>query len=402
MLDQNAVLSRPLSSRSAAKLANRASFKFGMFISLAALTPVAGWHKPANALNLGSPLVPQRANFSGGVNSATSLGQFPLFSPIINLLALTTESPEVRASEIESPQIDLVEHSLALEQLTPPTQPVAKIYQVKQGDTINKIAGMYGVSVRELVKLNQIANANTIFVDQRLEIPSGAKTLKSLTPKAKAAETLEEDPYIARLKAEIDELRAQYQQEQESGLLQIASDNVASAVEPETQPQTSTIAELTSQSESSSEASLPVDSVALVLPPLSNDKYLPEAFDGYIWPTQGVLTSGYGWRWGRMHRGIDIGAPIGTPIVASAAGKVIGAGWHSGYGNLIRLEHLDGSQTYYAHLDRFLVTHGQQVRQGEQIATMGNTGRSTGPHLHFEIRLSDRTIIDPLILLGSR
>ena len=140
------------------------------------------------------------------------------------------------------------------------------------------------------------------------------------------------------------------------------------------------------------------------LPPLSGpDVYLPSGsmrFNGYIWPSSGILTSGYGWRWGRMHRGIDIAGPIGTPIVAAAPGVVSYAGWNDGgYGNLVEIEHPDGSLTLYAHNDRILVSKGQKVAQGAQIAEMGTTGRSTGPHLHFEIHPNDQGAINPMAVL---
>ncbi len=142
------------------------------------------------------------------------------------------------------------------------------------------------------------------------------------------------------------------------------------------------------------------------LPPLSGpDTYLPGGsmrFNGYIWPSRGILTSGYGWRWGRMHRGIDIAAPIGTPIFAAAPGVVIYAGWNSGgYGNLVEIEHPDGSVTLYAHNNRILVNKGQKVTQGQQISEMGSTGRSTGPHLHFEIHPSGNGAINPMAVLPS-
>ncbi|VXD15101.1 conserved hypothetical protein [Planktothrix serta PCC 8927] len=133
------------------------------------------------------------------------------------------------------------------------------------------------------------------------------------------------------------------------------------------------------------------------------DAYLPsgsQRFNGYIWPAEGILTSGYGWRWGRMHRGIDIAGPIGTPIVAAAPGVVTYAGWNDGgYGNLVEIEHPDGSLTVYAHNDRVLVNEGHKVAQGEQIAEMGTTGRSTGPHLHFEIHPKSEGPVNPMALL---
>ncbi|MBF2078277.1 MAG: peptidoglycan DD-metalloendopeptidase family protein [Synechococcales cyanobacterium T60_A2020_003] len=133
------------------------------------------------------------------------------------------------------------------------------------------------------------------------------------------------------------------------------------------------------------------------LPPLpSADEFLPNSqadFNGYIWPAQGQLTSGYGWRWGRMHNGIDIAAPIGTPVYAAAPGVVEYAGWNSGgYGNMIEVRHPDGSMTRYAHLDSIGVKAGQEVDQGEQIGEMGSTGYSTGPHLHFEVHLAQGTV----------
>ncbi|RAQ40206.1 peptidase M23, partial [Arthrospira sp. O9.13F] len=106
------------------------------------------------------------------------------------------------------------------------------------------------------------------------------------------------------------------------------------------------------------------------------------------------------WRWGRMHRGIDIAGPVGTPILAAAPGVVIFSGWNSGgYGNLVELEHPDGSVTLYAHNHRNLVSKGQKVTQGQLIAEMGSTGFSTGPHLHFEIHPTGNGAVNPMALL---
>lgn len=136
------------------------------------------------------------------------------------------------------------------------------------------------------------------------------------------------------------------------------------------------------------------------------DQFLPEAptlSNGFVWPTQGVFTSGYGWRWGRMHRGIDIAGPVGTPIVAAASGVVVRSGWNSGgYGNLVDIRHADGTMTRYAHNSRLLVREGQQVRQGQQISEMGSTGYSTGPHLHFEIHPPSGGAVNPMAYLPSR
>lgn len=142
------------------------------------------------------------------------------------------------------------------------------------------------------------------------------------------------------------------------------------------------------------------------LPPLSPlDTYLPDKnLTGslqFIWPAKGVLTSGYGRRWGRMHQGIDVAAPIGTPVVAAALGIVVHSGWSpGGYGNVVNILHPDGSLTRYAHNKKLLVRPGQEINQGHQIAEMGSTGRSTGPHLHFEIRPSGKGAVNPMFYLS--
>ena len=108
-----------------------------------------------------------------------------------------------------------------------------------------------------------------------------------------------------------------------------------------------------------------------------------------------VFTSGYGWRWGRMHNGVDMAGPIGTPIYAASNGTIKYAGWtDGGYGNYIELLSPENILTIYAHLNDIKCSVGQQVTVGQQIGNMGNTGFSTGPHLHFEVDLGSGRI-DP-------
>lgn len=106
----------------------------------------------------------------------------------------------------------------------------------------------------------------------------------------------------------------------------------------------------------------------------------------FIWPTNGILTSGYGWRWGKFHRAVDIGAPHGTAIYAADAGTVTYAGWRTSYGYVVEIDHGNGYQTLYAHCSKLLVSRGQKVSKGQTIARIGSTGNSTGPHVHFEIK----------------
>ena len=109
---------------------------------------------------------------------------------------------------------------------------------------------------------------------------------------------------------------------------------------------------------------------------------------GLIWPTSGRVTSEYGYRWGRMHQGIDIGAGTGTPIRAANGGEVIFAGTQGGYGRTVVISHGGGFSTLYAHQSSIAASDGQTVQRGQVIGYVGNTGNSTGPHLHFETRVN--------------
>jgi len=483
------------------KLAHNTYFQLGVFMSSAMVVQTIGWNQSTHALAFNNSLTQQLPRETDGFNSVQSPQNPPLFSPIFNLLAFSFDSPPLNLFSGQSASFDNSDNFLPIsiiprsqskpansvspkqEQYLANAQSVAKalppslIYQVKQGDTITKIASEYQIPSHELVELNQIQDSNIIFVDQRLHIPATAtqdSTSNTNSPaianiNTNKANSANEDPYITNLRAEIDQLRDQYRHEQEGqkadtnyfsppntspakivpsadedpyitnlrteidqlrakyrheqakkqgqkddvnspALVSLPNQLTEQRVKTNTRPISATpkLNKLNKLNPPSLQSNLQSklikqDAIALKLPPLSNsEEYLPNIFDGYAWPADGVLSSGYGWRWGRMHEGIDIAAPIGTPVLASASGIVVGAGWHDGYGNLIKLEHLDGSVTLYGHNSRILVTHGQEVEQGEQIAEMGSTGNSTGSHVHFEIHLRDQEIVDPLTLLSSR
>ena len=119
---------------------------------------------------------------------------------------------------------------------------------------------------------------------------------------------------------------------------------------------------------------------------------------GLIWPVSGPITSPFGYRWGRLHAGIDIGASSGTPIHAAAAGTVVLAAWTGGYGNYTCVDHGGGLATCYAHQSGYAVSSGAHVSQGQLIGYVGNTGHSFGAHLHFEVRINGNPV-DPLAYL---
>nr|WP_308170483.1 M23 family metallopeptidase [[Mycobacterium] fortunisiensis] len=123
----------------------------------------------------------------------------------------------------------------------------------------------------------------------------------------------------------------------------------------------------------------------------------------FVMPTKGyVWTSNYGYRWGVLHAGIDLASPIGTPIVAVSDGVVIAAGPTAGYGAWVKLRHADGTVTLYGHINTWLVSVGDRVMAGDQIATVGNRGYSTGPHLHLEVLTNGTNRIDPVPWLAKR
>ncbi len=129
------------------------------------------------------------------------------------------------------------------------------------------------------------------------------------------------------------------------------------------------------------------------------------AADGFVAPLEGRLSSPFGWRniavnGNRFHAGVDIVANSGTPVAAARDGLVTRAGWWGTYGNVVVLDHGDGSETRYAHLSRVAVTAGDAVRQGDVVGAVGSTGASTGPHLHFELRFDGRAV-DPLQYLAQ-
>ncbi|TVQ46645.1 MAG: LysM peptidoglycan-binding domain-containing protein [Gloeocapsa sp. DLM2.Bin57] len=305
--------------------------------------------------------------------------------------------------------------------------PEETVHIVKFGDTINEIAASYRVSPQELASINQISNPELIEVNQRLVIPKAPK------PTAEVATPPTQDPHLTRLRAEVIRLRQEHQRPENTPvqLVSVTKTETKTAepispilakfredvvrlrkqYESEQPEQPSIIASVQPSDVGTTETEIVARQPNIPeLPPLlAPEEYLPETppnlevFDGYIWPAKGVFTSGFGWRWGRMHQGIDIAGPIGTPIHAAASGEVIYAGWHAyGYGNLVKIRHYNGSVTLYAHNNRLLVRRGQTVEQGQQIAEMGSTGYSTGPHLHFEIHPYQQGPVNPLAHLPSR
>lgn len=122
----------------------------------------------------------------------------------------------------------------------------------------------------------------------------------------------------------------------------------------------------------------------------------------FVFPAKGVWTSGFGYRWGVLHAGIDIANAIGTPILAAEDGVVTDAGPTAGFGAWVKIRHADGTVTLYGHVNTWLVSVGQRVMAGDQIATIGNRGNSTGPHLHFSVLRNGTDYVDPVPWLAAK
>ena len=139
----------------------------------------------------------------------------------------------------------------------------------------------------------------------------------------------------------------------------------------------------------------------------SRTELLPSTGQESVLPVQGTVTSNVGWRHDpidgtiRHHNGVDISVPSGTPVKAIAAGRIVESGFHGGYGNLVKVAHDDGTLSMYGHNSRLEVTAGEWVQAGQTLALSGSTGRSTGPHLHFELWKNGSNVTEAYLKNGA-
>ena len=256
-----------------------------------------------------------------------------------------------------------------------------KIYVVESGDCLSVIAMDHDTTVSSIVALNQLANADAIREGQELIIAVPEPDLKI---RLTLGEVYEEDYTMEPVIRENDSWYTNQEVVRQEGTtghrerndvvvyengLEISREMVAQNVMTESLPA--------------------IIEKGTIIPPT------------YIKPLAGGrYTSGFGRRWGRLHKGVDWACPTGTTVYASSAGTVIQASYNGGYGNNVVISHPDGRLTRYAHNSKLLVRVGQTVKQGEAIALSGNTGRSTGPHVHFEIYINGAAA-NPLKYIGN-
>lgn len=236
-------------------------------------------------------------------------------------------------------------------------------YVVQPGDTLSDISNRYGVTVTDLWIANRLNSPHVLRAGQSLVIPSSRGDLAygmAPDPGAAAAESGPPDePVYHRVKTGEN--------------LWVIAVRYGTTIEA--------ICDLNGLRQS---ALLPAGLKIEIPWSASNTGAADDGFKVFL-PVRGEITSGFGMRNGRMHEGVDIAAPRGTPIVAVAPGRVHSAGWMGNYGKAVVIDHGSGYSTLYAHCDKLLVSKGQEVKTGQSIALLGNTGRSTGPHVHFEV-----------------
>ncbi|MBC7092399.1 M23 family metallopeptidase [Candidatus Bipolaricaulota bacterium] len=244
----------------------------------------------------------------------------------------------------------------------PATTSASPTYVVRPGDTLSGIADRYGVPLAYLVASNGITDPSLVRPGQLLYIPQGGvlHTVKPGQTVADIAKTYD----VAE-----DAIRS--------------ANNLVGEPSPGARllvPAPGTVPQATAVELGQGRSSL------------------------FVWPARGPISSPFGprvhpiYRVPSFHSGVDIALPEGTTVYAAAPGRVVEADWHGGYGLLVVIDHGNGYTTYYGHLSRLLVFPGQFVEAGQPIARSGNTGLSTGPHLHFEVRQGDNPV-DPLPLL---
>ncbi|RKO65608.1 peptidoglycan DD-metalloendopeptidase family protein [Desulfofundulus salinus] len=232
------------------------------------------------------------------------------------------------------------------------------VYRVRPGDTLEDIAGRFGLPVTALQEANGIRDANLIVEGQVLQIPAGVLTHTVLPGETLSDIARRYQVPVSRLVAvnDLPNPDTLFPGQQVTIPARYGGNLTAEAIM----------------------AALPVDQLA--------------------WPVVGWVSSPFGWRDGRPHEGVDIAAGEGEPIRAVRSGRVTFAGPRGTYGNTVIIDHGDGLETLYAHALQVLVEPGQWVDAGEIIALVGSTGRSTGPHLHLEVRLNGIPY-DPLLCL---
>ena len=280
------------------------------------------------------------------------------------LTAFLLGNPTAEAWLFQDPKPRVVETKLPVPESTRASNTT---YIVRNGDTLSDIARKYQADLGQLISLNGIKNPNVLSIGQVLQIPAiGAGDRQPVIYQVKRGDTL--SGIATQYGIDMDIL-IKHNGIQRPDRLQIGQQLV-----------------------------IPVGGAVPAMGTTSMVATSVQSAVSFDWPTEGVITSKFGRRWGEFHYGLDVANDMGTPIKAAAGGVVIFADWRGTYGKAIIIQHDEVYRTLYAHNDQILVEEGQWVARGQVIAKMGSTGRSTGPHLHFEVHQNQKAL-DPLRFL---
>lgn len=287
--------------------------------------------------------------------------------------AVFIESVDVNKSNTDLEDV-LTEEEMV--ELLRADQKTESLHEVVAGETLEDVAKLYSVTEEQLLKDNPSVTAKNLKVGTKLVIKKEAPILTVKITEKVTYEQVVEHKVQEKDSEDIYEGYTEVEQEGEDGLSEITSRIVL--VNGEKVDETALVTTVKKK---------PVKEIVLV----GVKERPPSVGSGkYIWPMKSgyTFTSGFKMRWGRLHAGIDLATPTGNDVLAADGGIVTYAGYSGAYGYLIKIDHQNGMETRYAHNSKLLVSEGDEVFQGMHIAESGNTGRSTGAHLHFEIRVN--------------
>lgn len=257
---------------------------------------------------------------------------------------------------------------------------IEKTYTIKQGDTIWDIAFSNGMSIEEIQAANPNVNLDKISIDQKIKLALSEPYLN--VEVVADVKTVEDVPYTVK---NVDDSKMY----KGSSKVTTRGKSGSSQVEKKVTVLNGNVTkEEVVASKLISPAVQQVVAVGTkVRSKRSSGSYTASSSTGtFGWPARGSITSRFGRRWGELHTGLDIAVPRGTTVTAADSGVVSFAGWNGGYGYCVIINHKNGYQTLYGHNSKLSVKVGQNVSKGQKVASSGSTGRSTGPHVHFEVR----------------
>ena len=321
------------------------------------------------------------------VNEATPLAYDKDFSDYKLGLQSIDFADKVEIVESYLPSEELTDLSTAIDEVTKDKE-TNQIYEVKSGDTLSSIALEYNLTVADLIAMNES------LTDEFTRIRTEDELIVTVPEPELSVEYTIQDYYEEDYEAEVQYIDNDSWYTTQSKVIQEPSAGHRKVVALVSYTDNSEVSRKIEKEEVTYPAVPKIVEKGTIVPPT------------YIKPISGGrLTSGFGRRSApkkgasTYHKGVDWATPVGTAVVASSSGTVTRAGWGSGYGYCVYIRHADGRETRYGHLSKVLVSVGQKVSQGQKIALSGNTGVSTGPHLHFEI-LINGSQVNPLNYLN--